>query len=267
MIFNMIESNICPYIPKNATYVYDSLQKLARGASVKIYNKDNIMPGVFNTGQEYLLASFEERQTRIPEQNMPALWMLAHAYMGSKNARYFLDTHLLSTSSSRRINKRAGVVQIAHSIRGPVPDKGKIELAKYGIVIPVRISEYPKEDVALNELIEKYPLAAQALFLMNDSQLEVLANARQGAEFIDSQELRINPFDFGGRIIEGHDFFGVTCEEYVPVSTFPVSMGSKNEISRTFSPQEHLKLTETYERIRKSPTPANIKTLGKLLEV
>ena len=85
-----------------------------------------------------------------------------------------------------------------------------------------------------------------------------------GTNFIDG----ISPESemlFGGRADGKHRFFGVTSILYVPLGSHPVRIGERNEIEMTYSPEEFLALTKTYEQLRKRPLKFRIDELGEKL--
>jgi hypothetical protein len=278
-----IPLNVQPNIPEGALKL-DRIasEKFKEGLSLNLLTSYvEKVEASFNEGQGYFLDYFGRQNEFAPKYNrkrdIPALWMLAHMYTGSDNIRDFLDRRIVSTSTSRKVDSKKGKIFIGHSIKDSFDSEGVFEVAEYGLVVPVSVDEYPREDLSLVDLINKFPVAARALFLMNDSQLNKFLErapqisynperpACQGVSFSDNQKIETAPLSFGGRK-EGKEYFlGITCREYVPVITHPIVVGRKDEITKTFMPEENVVLMRAFETVKKNPTSENINTLETAL--
>lgn len=285
-----IQFNIQPNLPKNILKIASALKDLSSGASLTFYIESPDIHTSFNEGTESLIREYEERIQNVslwknePKRIMPSLWMLAHSYLNSEDAREFLNAHLVASSTIRKVNKNR--ILVGHSVK---PDKefkefyavDKEELyhvGKYGLVSEIPLENYPKEELPLVELIEKNPTTAKTLFLMDDSQLEKLVSlipkipfdpawpAYKGTGFVDNPELKEVPLSFGGRDSEYGKYFGVTCMQKIPIITYSVSIGKKDNITKSYSESQNLKIMKTLKLARKNPTRENLEQLEQLLK-
>jgi len=258
-------TNIKPHLPEGTEFSWKRMEELNNeGLSINIDLSEQLTTG-FNEGQSYLLESYEKV--------IPPLWVLAHAYINSEKAKNFLDKGLITTSSNREIT--GSDVYIYHNYE---------DYYGYGIKVPLKLEDYPEEDLPLETLVNKYPKTAKALFLMNNEQLNKLLlkipkipydlekPAIQGAGFIDSREIKgAKPYLFGFRR-EGfagnvNEFFGITTIEYVPIVSYPIKYGRKNEIEVTYSPEQFYELSKSFEKLKRSLPKKNIsETIRKKTE-
>lgn len=264
-------TNLKPYLPEGTEFNWSVEDQLVReGLSVNIDFSNELTTG-FNEGQSSLLLN-------LKEIIIPPLWVLAHCYINNEKIRNILDKKIITTSSIREI--KGNKIDIYHQITS---DDGNINTncshyknKGYGIKVPLELKDYPEEDLPLETLVNDYPKIAKAIFLMNDEQLNELLlkmpkikydsekPAVQGISFIDSRKLEgIRPYLFGfhrsGFAGKANEFFGVTIIEYVPVVSYPIKYGKKNEIEITYSPGQFYELTKTFEKLKKSLSKKNIK--------
>ena len=234
-------ANVSPHLPKNSEIDTEKVKILNGGISVALDISEPQGTG-FNEGQSYLLERFvryseEKQETRIslglPYRKMiiPPLWALAHMYLESEQTRNFLNRNLVTSSSTRSTNrtdipeKEAGTIYVTHQVKvdSNVMD---IDRDNYGMRIPLALTDYPTEEMPLNRLIREYPIAAQALFLMDEEQLDRFLSrvpditydaerpAEQGAGFIDSAGHIHKPYVFGSRCsVERYDRFSSHQDE------------------------------------------------------
>lgn len=287
----MISLNVKPHIPKEVISVGRALKSIGRnGASLNLHTNCPKEAG-FNEGVEYLIKRFKEESLNVRRDNilMPSLWMLAHAYVGSDEAKHFFDEHFCATSTAKGLcSGKNGEIYLGHSIEGY--SNGAFETGDYSAVIQIRKDKYPESDISLEEFINKYTSTAKAIFLMNDSQVESLLNRmpnfpfdserplRQGTGFVDTRNVHygIGAYFFGSRVYgkfprsqsqDDGNFFGVTGVQEMPIETYPVSIGKKNEIRTTFEPEDYLQIAKAYKLASRNPTKTNLRNLGMALRI
>ncbi len=272
-------TNLKPYLPGGTEFNWSIEDQLVReGLSVNIDFSNELTTG-FNEGQSSLLLN-------LKEIIIPPLWVLAHCYINNEKIRNILDKKIITTSSIREI--KGNKIDIYHQITS---DDGDINTncshyknKGYGIKVPLELKDYPEEDLSLETLVKDYPKTAKAIFLMNNEQLKKLLSkipkiqynsekpAVQGTGFIDSKKLTgIRPYSFGfhrsGFVGEANEFFGVTIIEYVPIISYPIEYGKKNEIEITYSPEQFYELTKTFEKLKRSFPKKKIRdSTKKMLE-
>ena len=255
-----IYTNIKPHLSEGAEFSWANEEELTKkGLSIHIDFSNPLTTG-FNEGRTYLLTHYENI-------TIPPLWALAHTYINNEKARHFLNQNLVTTSSIRQISNNEFYVFHTPKFNKYYNEYIFSFFHPYPIKIPLKLEDYPEEDLSLENLINNYPKTAKALFLMNEQQLnEFLLKipkinynkekpAIQGVSFIDSREHKgIKPYLFGfrrgGSVEEKDEFFGVTTIQYIPVISYPIEFRRKNETQVTYSPKQFYELTRKFEELK-----------------